>query len=101
MSATFTGAPNVLPPFRDRAAKMAAFVDGTPSNENVGPTCQVTNTSPLGPNTGTELCWSVPALPQFATESACSGPAMAGPNRVPTIPGPPDLNLTEAILSNA
>src|SRR3989442_973220 len=82
MSATLTGAPNVAPPSNECATKIAAFFDGTPAALKVGPTCQVTNTSPSRPKTGTELCCKVPALPQFATESGLSGPAMAGPSQV-------------------
>ena len=73
---------------------MAAFVDGTPSNENVGPTCQVEHRH------GTLL-----ERPRVAAVRDGIGLLRSRNGRaqpcVPTIPGSPDLNLTEAILSNA
>src|SRR5712691_8089116 len=81
MLATVTGVPNVPPPSNEAATLIAALVDAP--GLNVGPNCQATYTSPLGPMAGTELCCEVPVKPQLAlvgsVMNVTSGLTITGP----------------------
>src|SRR5260370_6667352 len=65
MAAIVSGARNVTPPSSARAALSAAWVEGGALALKVGPSCQATYNSPLGPTAGAELCCSTPLFPQL------------------------------------